>query len=44
MKSWTGGMPVQDIEAIGYILVGMDSDGKRMEFRGYAEFSQEIAE
>lgn len=44
MKVWTGGMPVQDIEAIGYILVGTDSDGERLEFWSYAEFSQEIAE
>ena len=43
-KEWSGGFPVQDIEAIGYIIVGTDSSGNRMEFWEYAELSPEIRE
>ena len=42
--SWGGGMPVQDVSGLGFLLKGTDANGKQLEFHGYVELSKEIKE
>lgn len=43
-RNFTGGMPYQELDGIGLLLVGRDAQGRPLDFRGYIQFDKALPE